>query len=74
MLIQTTENLTSQAVTPLLQAMLAKNDSLPKNSLPVNTQGTIQENADEAALPSVTLYNAHGILRNSNPNTLIARV
>lgn len=69
--IQQTETLTSQAVTPLLQAMLAKNDNLPKNVLPTNTEGSIQENADKAASLSVTLYNAHGILKTGNPNTFL---
>ena len=72
MQIQTSENLTLQAVTPLLQAMLAKNDTLPKNTFPTDTEGSIQENADKVASLPVTLYNSHGILRKDNPNSLIA--
>jgi hypothetical protein len=56
--------------TPLMASMLSTNDQLPNNTLPVDTQGTVQENAQ--VLPSVTLYNAHGILSKSNPNSLIA--
>ena len=72
MTIQPIQNVTSVAVTPLLEAMLAKNDQLPKNTLPTQTLGTIQENADSIAHPSITLYNAHGILSKDNPNSLIA--
>lgn len=59
-------------VTPLFAAMSLANNKYPKNSLPIDTEGTIQSNADQAALPDVTLYNAHGILVNSRPNSLIA--
>lgn len=57
-------------VTPLLASMLAHNDQRPNNDLPVDTQGTIQENAKP--MPEVTLYNAHGILTKSKPNSLVA--
>lgn len=50
--------------------MLEQTDQLPKDALPVDTQGTIQENAH--LMPPVTLYNAHGILTKSNPNSLVA--
>ena len=54
---------------PIIAAMQANNDKRPKNSLPINTQGTIQSNVD--SIPEVTLYNAHGVLKNSKPNTLL---
>lgn len=57
-------------VTPLLATMLAHNDQRPKTSLPTETEGTIQENAKP--MPEVTLYNSHGILTKSKPNSLIA--
>lgn len=57
-------------VTPLLAAMLVRNDQRPKNSLPIETYGTIQENAKP--MPEVTLYNSHGILAKSKPNSLVA--
>lgn len=72
MTIQPLETITSVAVTPLMQAMHAGNDQLPSNSLPTNTQGTVQENAEKQAKPAVTLYNAHGILTKDKPNTLLA--
>jgi hypothetical protein len=58
---------------PIMQAMRSGNNKLPANSLPTNTEGTIQQNAEEQKLPPVTLYNAHGLLvNNKNPNSLIA--
>ena len=62
----------SIAIQPLIAAMQSNNDRLPSNSLPVNTEGTIQENAEKAATPEVTLYNAHGIVNRNKPNALIA--
>jgi hypothetical protein len=55
-------------IAPIMEAMKSNNDKLPKNSLPSNTQGTIQENTHN--IPSVTLYNAHGILSKTGSNTL----
>jgi hypothetical protein len=57
------------AVQPILAAMKANNDKTPDNSLPIDTQGTIQSNAPNIA--PVTLYNAHGVLTKTNPNSLI---
>jgi cytochrome bd-type quinol oxidase subunit 1 len=58
---------------PVMHAMKAANDHSPKNSLPSDTEGTIQQNADAQKLPKVTIYNAHGIIvNNKNLNSLIA--
>jgi hypothetical protein len=57
-------------LSPLMFSLKNSNDSLLKNLLPENTLGTIQENTH--LLPSVTLYNSHGILDSKNPNSLIA--
>jgi hypothetical protein len=54
---------------PLMASLKAGSDNLPKTSLPTETEGTIQSNAH--LLPKVTLYNAHGILIKTNPNSLI---
>lgn len=62
----------SIAIQPLIAAMQSSNDKLPSNSLPVDVHGTIQENAEKAAVPEVTLYNAHGIVNRNKPNSLIA--
>lgn len=59
-----------ETLQPLIASMKASNDHLPKNTLPVDIHGTIQENAH--SLPAVTLYNAHGILEKTHPNSLIA--
>jgi hypothetical protein len=56
---------------PLLRAMNERNNRSPKNSLPINTEGTVQSNAESEAIPNVTLYNAHGILTPTRPNALL---
>lgn len=59
-----------QTLQPLMAAMKTQTDKTPKTSLPTETLGTIQENTQ--SLPSVSVYNAHGILDSKNPNTLLA--
>ena len=56
-------------IQPLMAAMKASNDNLPKSSYPSENLGTIQSNTH--LLPPVTLYNSHGILKKTNPNSLI---
>jgi hypothetical protein len=58
-------------LTPILEAIRTNNDKRPSNTLPINTNGTVQQN-NSSLLPPVTLYNAHGIVRKENPNSLIA--
>jgi hypothetical protein len=55
---------------PIIAAMRAGNDKRPRNSLPVNTEGTVQSNNDKV-YADVTLYNAHGILNKTKPNSLL---
>lgn len=55
---------------PLMSSLKSSTDKLPKNSLPQDILGSIQENAH--LLPPVTLYNSHGILSKTNPNSLVA--
>jgi hypothetical protein len=45
-------------IVPAVKAITDSLDNLPKNSLPVNTLGTIQSNAKN--IPEVTLYNSLG--------------
>jgi hypothetical protein len=59
-----------ETLQPLMAALKSQADQLPKNDLPVDVMGTIQENSH--SLPNVTLYNAHGIIDSKNPNSLIA--
>ena len=70
----TTQTVTSVSnyieLPPILRSMSLNNDKRPKNSLPIDTHGTVQSNNDDG-LPQITLYNAHGILKNPNPNALI---
>lgn len=56
-------------LTPVMEAIRTNNDRRPSNSLPIDTQGTIQQNAESVA--PVTLYNAHGVLTKTNPNSLL---
>lgn len=55
---------------PIIEAMRSSNDRRPKNSLPINTEGTVQSNNDKV-YKDVTLYNAHGVLSKKNPNSLL---
>lgn len=55
---------------PIIEAMRLANDKRAKNSLPTNTEGTIQSNAKN--IPEVTLYNAYGVLNKTKPNSLVA--
>ena len=57
------------ALQPLFRAMNKANDNLPKSSFPTENLGTVISNAH--VLPPVTLYNSHGILEKTNPNSLI---
>jgi hypothetical protein len=61
-----------EIIQPLLASMRTQNDHLPKNDLPVDDLGTIQQNAETAAKPKLTLYNAHGIINKEKPNSLLA--
>lgn len=56
-------------IAPVMEAIRLANDKRPKSSFPSETEGTVQENAKN--IPPVTLYNAHGIVRKENPNSLI---
>ena len=71
--IQSVEQVSNYiALQPLMKAMDKANDNTPKNALPSNTEGTIQENTH--SLPQVTIYNAHGIINKQPPNSLLAYV
>jgi len=54
-----------------MQSMKTLNDQLPKNSLPVDSMGTIQSRAEQIAHPQLSIYNAHGIVTPNSPNTLL---
>jgi len=59
-------------IQPLMAALKSQSDQLPKNSLPTDYMGSIQQNAEQAANPKLTIYNTHGIVTPSSPNSLIA--
>lgn len=62
-------NIQSQSI---LNILLNSMDHMPKNTLPIDTQGTVQQNF--SSQPTPTIYNAHGIVTPNSPNTLIAKV
>jgi hypothetical protein len=62
----------SEINSSILNILLTSIDKMPKNSLPINTQGTVQQNF--SSTPTPTIYNAHGIVTPNSPNTLIAKV
>jgi len=58
------------ALKPIMEALRSSMDKNPKNSLPTETSGTIQENTH--LLPPVTIYTEHGKIRpQKKPGTLI---
>jgi hypothetical protein len=65
--VKQTSNYTQ--IAPVMEAMRTNNDRRPTNSFPSNTNGTVQQNAH--LLPPVSLYNAHGLLTKTNPNSLL---
>jgi hypothetical protein len=72
--IHSVQTSNATAIQPLLASMKTNNDKLPSNAFPSNTLGTVQQNADKEAIADVTLYNAHGILVKTNPNSLLALI
>ena len=71
MTVQTVNSVSNYIqLTPILESMAKNNDKRPNNTLPIDTNGTPQSNNDNL-LPEITLYNAHGILKKTNPNSLI---
>ena len=73
-MISTSFNLSPASIyqTPILQALHKSTETKPSNSLPTNTEGTIQENFSQSEFFTKSIYNAHGIVTPNSPNTLIA--
>jgi hypothetical protein len=57
-------------LTPILQALTQSMEMTPIKTNPLNTYGSVQQNFSH--IDAGTLYNAHGIVSPSTPNTLIA--
>jgi hypothetical protein len=58
-------------LTPILEALNKSTKTIDNNSYtPSATLGTVQQNFGSSS--GVSLYNAHGIVTPSTPNTLIA--
>jgi hypothetical protein len=68
---QTTQVANHSAIQPILGAMKANNDKLPKTGLPTEDPGTIQENTHLISTP-VTIYTEHGKIA-QGPGNLIGR-
>jgi len=58
---QTTQVANHSAIQPIIGAMKANNDQLPKTGLPTEALGTIQENTHLISTPS-TIYTEHGTI------------
>lgn len=70
---QPTNNVTQyMQLQPLAASMKTNNDQLPKNSLPVDNFGTIQQVAEATAKPKLSIYNAHGVVTPQQPNSIVA--
>ena len=73
-MISTSFNLSPASIyqTPILEALHKSLETKPTNSLPTNTNGTIQESFSHNDSFAKSIYNAHGIVTPNTPNTLIA--
>ena len=68
---QTTQVANHSAIQPILGAIKANNDKLPKTGLPIESFGTVQENTHLISTP-VTIYTEHGTIAKQG-GTLIGR-
>ena len=66
---QTTQVANHSAIQPILAAIKAGNDKLPKTGLPTEAFGTIQENTHLISTP-VTIYTEHGMIARGPGNLL----
>jgi hypothetical protein len=57
------------AIRPIISAMKASNDKLPKTGLPTEAPGTIQENTNLISTP-VTIYTEHGKIARGPGNVI----
>jgi hypothetical protein len=68
---QTTQVANHSAIRPIIGAMKAANDKLPKTGLPTEDPGTIQSNVQLISTP-VTIYTQHGSIARG-PGNLIGK-
>lgn len=59
----------SSAITPLIKTIIDSNDSLPKNTLPIDSNGTFLQNAQKSV--NDVIYNNYGkILKDYQKNLI----
>jgi hypothetical protein len=59
----------SSGITPLIKTIIDSNDNLPKNTLPINSNGTVLENAKKSV--NDVVYNNYGkILKDYQKNLI----
>jgi hypothetical protein len=68
---QTTQVANHSAIQPIIGAMKATNDKLPKTGLPTEDPGSIQSNIQLISTP-VTIYTQHGRIA-QGPGNLIGK-
>ena len=66
---QTTQVANHSAIQPIIGAMKATNDRLPKTGLPTEDPGSIQENTHLISTP-VTIYTEHGTIAKRSGNLI----
>lgn len=59
----------SSGITPLIKTIIDSNDSLPKNTLPIDSNGTVLQNAQKSV--NDVIYNNYGkILKDYQKNLI----
>ena len=73
-MISTSFNISPTSIyqTPILEALHKSLETKPTNSLPIDTNNTVQESFSQSEFFTKSIYNAHGIVTPNSPNTLIA--
>lgn len=66
---QTTQVANHSAIQPIIGAMKASNDRLPKTGLPTEDPGSIQSNIQLISTP-VTIYTEHGTIAKRSGNLI----
>ncbi len=59
----------SSGITPLIKTIIDSNDSLPKNTLPIDSNGTVLQNAQKSV--NDVIYNNYGKILKDYQNNLI---
>lgn len=68
-ILPTSQVANHSAIQPIITAMKANNDKLPKTGLPTETPGTFQSNVQLISTP-VTIYTEHGKIARGPGNVI----